>query len=106
MTVESAGFSSVRNERPPKALFETLRSLWGSVRQLKRRRAKTLRLCDSLSLGERRFVAVVEYANSRFLLGGTSASLVLLAQLPDRPTPADMRETESADGCLNDREDS
>jgi len=38
-------------------------------------------LCESLPLGERRFVAVVEFEQKRFLVGGTSASLVLLAHL-------------------------
>lgn len=46
-----------------------------------RRRPRSLRLCESLSLGERRFVAVVAYEKSRFLLGGTSRSVVLLARL-------------------------
>jgi len=48
---------------------------------LSRRKPRRLRLCESLPLGERRFVAVVEFERSRFLLGGTSASLVLLARL-------------------------
>jgi len=38
-------------------------------------------LCESVPFGERRFVAVVEFEQSRFLIGGTSASLVLLARL-------------------------
>jgi len=42
---------------------------------------RRLRLCESLALGERRFVAVVEFERSRFLVGGTSTSLVLLARL-------------------------
>jgi flagellar biogenesis protein FliO len=40
-----------------------------------------LRLCETLPLGERRFVAVIEFEESRFLLGGTSSSLVLLSRL-------------------------
>jgi flagellar biogenesis protein FliO len=63
--------------------FERARAVWRRVLQLRRRPARRLRLCESLPLGERRFVAVVEFENSRFLLGGTSASLVLLAQLED-----------------------
>ena len=70
-----------------------LRDLWRRARAcgqymsrlsrlcLSRRRPRRLRLCESLPLGERRFVAVVEFERSRFLLGGTSASLVLLARL-------------------------
>jgi flagellar biogenesis protein FliO len=59
---------------------------------------RRLRLCESLPLGERRFVAVVEFERSRFLVGGTSASLVLLARLgqadDEAPSPAhDATET-------------
>jgi flagellar biogenesis protein FliO len=46
-----------------------------------RREAKRLRLTETLSLGERRFVAVVEFERKRYLLGGTAASVVLLAEL-------------------------
>jgi flagellar biogenesis protein FliO len=38
-------------------------------------------LCESLALGERRFVAVIEFEQARFLVGGTASSLVLLARL-------------------------
>lgn len=55
--------------------------LWEQMLQLRRRAPRRLRLCESLPLGERRFVAVVEFERSRFLVGGTSASLVLLARL-------------------------
>ncbi len=48
-----------------------------------RRAPKRLRLCESLPLGERRFVAVVEFEATRFLVGGTASSLVLLSRLPD-----------------------
>jgi len=36
-----------------------------------------------LPLGERRFVAVVEFDAERFLVGGTPSSMVLLSRLPD-----------------------
>jgi flagellar biogenesis protein FliO len=49
--------------------------------RLSGRAPRRLRLCESLPLGERRFVAVVEFERSRFLVGGTSGSLVLLATL-------------------------
>jgi flagellar biogenesis protein FliO len=48
------------------------------------RAPRRLRLCESLPLGERRFVAVVEFENARFLLGGTPSALVLLSRLGDR----------------------
>jgi flagellar biogenesis protein FliO len=51
------------------------------VRGVGCRPARRLRLCESLGLGDRRFVAVVEFDQARFLVGGTSSSLVLLAKL-------------------------
>jgi flagellar biogenesis protein FliO len=64
------------------ALWARLEGLWGRVLRMSRRPAKTLRLCESLPLGERRFVAVVEVEKERFLVGGTANSLVLLSRLP------------------------
>ena len=61
--------------------WRRLRVLWRSLLRISRRTPRRLRLCESLPLGERRFVAVVEFEQTRFLLGGTSASLVLLARL-------------------------
>jgi flagellar biogenesis protein FliO len=57
---------------------------WERVLRLGRRAPKRLRLCESLPLGERRFVAVVEFEAERFLVGGTASSMVLLSRLGDR----------------------
>jgi flagellar biogenesis protein FliO len=57
--------------------------LWERVLRLSHRRHRRLKLCESLPLGERRFVAVVEFDAARFLVGGTSSSLVLLSRLSD-----------------------
>jgi flagellar biogenesis protein FliO len=46
-----------------------------------RRRERRLRLCEMLSLGEKRFVAVVEYGQERFLLAGTPQNISLLKRL-------------------------
>jgi flagellar biogenesis protein FliO len=58
-------------------------ALWERILRLSRRTPRRLRLCESLPLGERRFVAVVEFEAARFLLGGTPSSLVLLSRLSD-----------------------
>jgi flagellar biogenesis protein FliO len=58
-------------------------ALWQQLIEAGRRRPKSLRVCESLSMGDRRFIAVIAYQHSRFLLGGTSGSLVLLARLED-----------------------
>jgi hypothetical protein len=56
---------------------------WERVLRLGRRAPRHLRLCESLPLGERRFVAVVEFEAERFLVGGTPSSMVLLSRLAD-----------------------
>jgi flagellar biogenesis protein FliO len=65
------------------SLWRRGRALWQQLIEVGKRRPKSLRLCESLSMGDRRFVAVIAYEHSRFLLGGTSGSLVLLARLED-----------------------
>jgi hypothetical protein len=69
-------------------------ALWKQVLRFGRRAPRRLRLCESLPLGERRFVAVVEFDASRFLVGGTSSSLVLLSKLAD----SDRQGAESGSG--------
>jgi|HubBroStandDraft_1064217.scaffolds.fasta_scaffold00345_25 flagellar biogenesis protein FliO len=44
-------------------------------------RRRGLRLCESLSLGNKRLVAVVEYDDQRFLVGVTAESISLLQSL-------------------------
>jgi len=51
--------------------------------RLKLRRARSLRICETLSLGNRGYLAVVSYRRQEFLVGGTNNSIALLAQLPD-----------------------
>jgi flagellar biogenesis protein FliO len=58
------------------------------ILRLNRCQPRRLHLCESLGLGERRFVAVVEFEGSRFLLGGTAGSLALLARLESSSQPA------------------
>ena len=60
-----------------------LSRLWARVLRLSQHAPRRLRLCESLPLGERRFVAVVEFDGARFLVGGTPSSLVLLSRLAD-----------------------
>ena len=72
-------------------------ALWERIARLGQRTPRRLRLAESLSLGERRFVAVVECEGSRFLLGGTASSLVLLARLQsESPVPAEGCRSEAS----------
>ena len=45
------------------------------------RRERRLRLCEMLPLGEKRFIAVIEYGADKFLLAGTTQSISLLQRL-------------------------
>jgi len=61
-----------------------VRILWNWVRRLaKPRRLRRLRVCETLSLGERRFLAVIEFDHQEFLVGGSGNSFSLLARLRD-----------------------
>jgi flagellar biogenesis protein FliO len=60
----------------------TLKNVWQwGMRILTSRKVRRLRVCESLSLGERRFLAVVEFDHQEFLVGGSGNSLELLARL-------------------------
>jgi len=79
MTID--GIEPVTQIRAGMNLAGVARSLWKQLLRLKPTHARSLRLRENLPLGDRRFVAVVEYEEMRFLIGGTSGSLVLLAEL-------------------------
>jgi Flagellar biosynthesis protein, FliO len=65
------------------SLSKILSKIWRRALRLRTRANRRLRLCESLPLGEHRFIAVIEFEGARFLLGGTSSALVLLSQLED-----------------------
>jgi Flagellar biosynthesis protein, FliO len=77
--------------------WQRARALFDRVLRLSSRAPRRLRLCESLPLGERRFVAVIEFESARFLVGGTSASLVLLARLQDAGREVDLSEKDLAE---------
>jgi flagellar biogenesis protein FliO len=59
-----------------------LKNLWQWVRRaVKPRKVRRLRVCETLSLGERRFLAVIEFDHQEFLVGGSGNSLELLERL-------------------------
>jgi hypothetical protein len=68
----------------PFAIFaEKFAAFWRRLLRICGPAPKSLRLCENLPLGERRFVAVVEFERARFLIGGTASTLVLLSRLGD-----------------------
>jgi len=49
-------------------------------------RQKQLALVESVALGDRRLVGVIQFEGQRFLVGSAPSSVTLLAQLPDART--------------------
>jgi flagellar biogenesis protein FliO len=68
-------------------------------RSLKRRRSvRRLRLSETLSLGEKRFLAVVQFQQQEFLVGGTGNSIALLARLNAPGATPDSHDEMQEDG--------
>ena len=69
---------------PGAAWSVALKNSWQWIRSVvKSRRVRRLRVCETLSLGDRRFLAVVEFNRQEFLVGGSGNSFALLARLQD-----------------------
>ena len=66
-------------------LMARLTVVWNWTQQkLRSQGKKRLRVCESVSLGEKRFVAVIQVDGEQFLVGGSSSSVATLAHL-ERP---------------------
>lgn len=55
-----------------------------------RSKERRLRVCESISLGEKRFVAVVQFETQQFLIGGGAQSVNLLTRLGESADFADV----------------
>ena len=65
--------------------FRFLARIASLLRQVKANRSpRTLRICETLSLGERRLLLVVQVERRRFLIGATNQSIALLDRLDER----------------------
>lgn len=73
-----------------KPFWSRLAAALGSVRVHKKRRA--LRLEETLPLGERRFLALVQWEHKTFLVGVTPHNISLLEPRTSRQAPASARE--------------
>jgi flagellar biogenesis protein FliO len=59
--------------------------------------SRQLHLRETLALGERRFIAVVEFERQKFLIAGTGSSVAMLTALPSPGTsPQNTEEVRSA----------
>lgn len=61
-----------------------LSELWRS-----QRKQRSLLVKETAGLGERRFVAVLQFERQRFLIGGSPGSVTLLAHLPEEEATGD-----------------
>ena len=76
--------TSARGEAPVRRnhLARILRWLTMLGRSWGSHPSRQLHLRETLGLGERRFIAVVEFERQKFLIAGTGTSVAMLAQLP------------------------
>lgn len=54
---------------------------------------KKLRIVESVSLGERRFVTILQVEGRKFLIGGSASSVSMLASLDGGVSPAELLKT-------------
>lgn len=72
---------------------------WIGQRAQAQQARKNLRVCENVSLGEKRFVAIVQVDDERFLIGGSSGSVSLLTRLQEAKTFA--ADLERAAGMIS-----
>jgi hypothetical protein len=60
--------------------------LWIQAKKLERTKLRRLQVVETVSLGEKRFVAVVQVDSMQFLIGGGPTAVSLLAQLNSAET--------------------
>jgi flagellar biogenesis protein FliO len=88
------------HERWSQTISQLLVTLRNALRKVKvRRRERALQLCETLPLGERRFLIVVRFEGRRFLIGATNQSISLIERLDERghplPEPQERRWNDS-----------
>ncbi len=65
---------------------------WLRARQLAHSNTKRLQVAATVSLGEKRFVAVIHVDGQQFLVGGGATNVVLLAQLKSKDSFGNLLE--------------
>ena len=83
----------VESDRPSAILLQQTLAFWRWLRAHGKLRiqpkSRRLRVSETVSLGEKRFVSIVEVDGTSFLIGGGSGNVSLLTQLAEvkAPTP-------------------
>lgn len=66
-----------------RAIISAFRQFAGAAKGIHKRRGKrSMRLCETLSLGDRRVLALVMVENEKLLVGTAGSSISLLARFP------------------------
>jgi hypothetical protein len=73
---DDTGSAALASGGPWKAVWERAATFWKSVKI--RRRTHSLHLEETLALGERRMLAIVEWKGEKLLLGVTPQQITLL----------------------------
>jgi len=75
---------------------------WIRVRQAARFRPRRLQVAETVSLGEKRFVAVIKIDGLQYLIGGGATNVTLLTQLNEKESFGELlKETTAASDELN-----
>jgi hypothetical protein len=91
---------------PPKTpaarVWQTLTAacwrIWAAIESRRAtQRRRTLRVVETVAMGEKRFVAILQVEEQRFLVGGGSAGVSLLAKLDAAPDFAAALDPQPAD---------
>lgn len=92
---ESRSMSSAADRG--QVLLATMRNAvrWTLQRVTVKQARKNLKVCENVSLGEKRFVAVIQVDEERFLIGGSSSSVSLLTRLQGQKTLSSDLEREA-----------
>lgn len=70
---------------------ESWKRIWHLLSEVRVRKApRQLRVCESVSLGEKRMVAIIQCEGQRLLVGGGAGSVNLLARLGEGPDFSEM----------------
>jgi hypothetical protein len=97
-----SGFPKPKSRRRSRKLSTWRKCLnfvlaWVNSRKLSGKE-KRLRLRETISFGEKRFAAVVEFEGHSFLIGGTASSICLLSDLARHSFAATLTDRSNATG--------
>ena len=81
--VPNTSASSTRTQKLAEGVRATIAYVvgWVKTQRTAKNSAKRLRVAETVSFGEKRFVAVVQVDGLQFLVGGSATGVTLLAQL-------------------------